>query len=160
MANFTFVIAKGREAEFHNRVDGNDPANSALILVVLSTVGLQADSILIDYDTLQDILAFNLEPTNANYARKTLTDANISPYTVDDTNNLIRLPLANQTYTSIGAGTSWAKLLICYDNDTTGGTDANIVPVAAFDTFINGVAVVPNGNNIIVSFPNGYVVCS
>lgn len=36
MANFVFNIAKGRVAEFFNRVDSNDPANSAIILVPLS----------------------------------------------------------------------------------------------------------------------------
>ena len=34
MADFVFNIAKGRVAEFYNRVDTNDPANSALVIVV------------------------------------------------------------------------------------------------------------------------------
>lgn len=161
MSNFTFNVSLGREVEFHNRVDGNDPANSALVLVVLAAAALEADSVLRDYDTLAAVLAgASNEVTNTNYARKVLTDADISPYTVDDTTNSITLPLANQTFSTILAGDSWAKLLICYDSDTTGGTDANIVPVVAQDLFINGVAVVPNGNNIIISFPLGYCVAS
>lgn len=160
MANFAFNISKGREAEFHWRVDNNDPANSALILVVLAAATLEPDATLQDYDTLADVLAISLEVTNGSYARKTLTDASISPFTVDDTFNLIRLPLANQTFTTIAAGDSWAKLLICYDSDTTGGTDANIIPVVAQDLLVSGVAVVPNGSDIVVAFPTGYAVCS
>ena len=160
MANFTFNVALGRETEFHNRVDGNDPANSALILMVLSAATIESDSTLKDYDTFAAILAISLEVTNAGYARKTLTDADIGPYTVDDSTNSITLPLANQTFAAVAAGTSWSKLVIGYDSDTTGGTDANIVPVVAQDLFIDGVATVPNGNNIIVAFPLGYCVAS
>lgn len=160
MANFTFNVALGREVEFHARVDGNDPANSALILVVLAAATLEADNVLKDYDTLAAVLATSLEVTNTNYARKTLTDADLTPYTVDDSTNSITLPLANQTFSTILAGDSWAKLVIGYDSDTTGGTDANIVPVVALDLLITGAAVVPNGNNIIVSFPTGYCVAS
>lgn len=42
MANFVFNIAKGRVAELYNRVTTNDPANSALVAVVLATAGLDA----------------------------------------------------------------------------------------------------------------------
>lgn len=161
MSNFTFNVSLGREVEFHNRVDGNDPANSALVLVVLAASGIEADSVLKDYDTLSALLAgASNEVTNTGYSRKVLTDADLTPYTVDDTTNSITLPLANQTFSTISAGDSWSKLLICYDSDTTSGTDANIVPVVAQDLFIDGVATVPNGNNIIVAFPLGYCVAS
>lgn len=159
--NMTFNVALGREVEFYNRVDSNDPANSALVLMVLASSGLELDSVLKDYDTFAAILAAsNNEVTNAGYARIVLTDGSLSAYSVDDTTNSITLPLANQTFTSIVAGDSWGKLVIGYDNDTTGGTDANIIPVTAHDTFIDGVAIVPNGNNIIFSFPNGFLVAS
>ena len=52
MANIVFNIAKGRVVEYYNRVKSNDPANSALILVPIETSGLEADSTLIDVDTL------------------------------------------------------------------------------------------------------------
>jgi hypothetical protein len=163
MSQFTFNVSLGREVEFHNRVDNNDPANSALILMVLSATAIEADSVLKDYDTFAAILAVSLEVTNGGgtpYARKTITDAGLSPYTVDDSTNSITLPLANQTWATIAAGDSWSKLVIGYDSDTTAGTDANIVPVVAQDLFIDGVATVPNGNNIIVAFPLGYCVAS
>ena len=48
MANIVFNIAKGRVVEFYNRVENNDPTNSALILVPIETTGLEADATLID----------------------------------------------------------------------------------------------------------------
>lgn len=161
MSNFTFNVSLGREVEFHNRVDGDDPANSALVLMVLAAAAIEADSVLKDYDTFSALLAgASNEVTNGGYARKVLTQADLTAYTVDDTTNSITLPLANQTFSTILAGDSWSKLVIGYDNDTTAGTDANIVPVVAQDLFIDGVATVPNGNNIIVAFPLGYCVAS
>jgi hypothetical protein len=159
MANFGFNIAKGRELEYHTRVDGNDPANSALILVVLAESGLESDDVLKDKDDLAAVVSGTTnEVTNTNYARKTLTDADIAAVTVDDTNDRVTATFSNQTFTSIASGDSWRKLLVCYDSDTTGGTDANIVPIAAYDLLINGAAVVPTGANIVISAPSGYLL--
>lgn len=161
MANGSFNIAKGREVEFHNRVDNNDPANSVLKLVVLAAAGLEPDATLQDYDTLSALLAAsNNEVTNTGYARITLNDAAITAYTVDDDNDEIRLPLADQTFATITAGDSWRKLLLCYDADSTSGTDADIIPVKYYDVLstVTGQAIVPNGGNIIFSFPDGYHV--
>lgn len=159
MANQSFDVALGREVEFYSRVDSNDPTNSALVLVVLSALGLESDAALRIHTTLASVLAAsNDEVTNANYARKVLTDSSLSAYTVDTALHTITLPLVNQTYTSIGVGNSWRKLLVCYDSDTTGGTDTNIIPICHLDLLIDGVAVVPNGNNIVVAFPNGILV--
>jgi hypothetical protein len=158
VANFGFNVAKGRELEYHMRVDGNDPANSALILVVLRAAGLESDDVLKDKDDLAAVLSGTTdEATNTNYARKTLTDADLSAVTVDDTNDKVTATFGSQTWTSVGSGDSWAKLLVCYDSDTTGGTDANIIPIAAYDLLINGAYVVPNGQNIVLSLPNGYL---
>lgn len=55
MANFMFNIAKGRVAEFFNRVDSNDPTNSAIILVPLSASDTEAN--LQDLDDLAAVLA-------------------------------------------------------------------------------------------------------
>ena len=157
MAGFVFNISRGKAAEYHARVDGNDPANSALILVVLRAAALESDALLRDYDTLSAILAgASDEATNTNYARKTLTDADISAGTVDDTNDRVTLTYATQTWTSVAAGDSWAKLLVCYDSDTTAGTDANIVPVTAHDMLISGAVIVPSGANILWNPGDGY----
>lgn len=159
MGALVFNQALGREVELYNRIDSNDPANSAFIMLVLTDVGLVSDSVLKDYDTLADLLAgASNEVTNTGYARKTLTDAALSAYTVDDVNDQILLTLPLQTFTTISAGDSWSKVVVAYDSDTTAGTDANVVPVAAADLRIAGSVIVPNGSNIIVDFSSGWVL--
>lgn len=158
MANFSFNVALGREVELYNRVNDSDPTNAVFVLLVLAASGLEVDSDLKDYDTLSALLAAsNNEVTNTGYARKTLSDANLDPYTVDDDDDSITLTIANQTFATISAGDSWRKALLCYDSDSTGGTDANIIPVKAFDVIDpeTGSAVIPTGDDIIFGFPNG-----
>jgi hypothetical protein len=87
MANIVFNIAKGRVVEYYNRVKGNDPANSALIIMPLETSGLEADSVLIDKD---DFAALVSGATNeqTTMGRKTLTDADLASLPApDDTND-------------------------------------------------------------------------
>lgn len=145
MANFVFNIAKGRVAEFYNRVDVDDPANSALIIVALQTTGLESDATLIDMDTLAAVVAGTTnEATNAGYARKVLTQADIAAMTPDDANDRMDLDIPDQTWTGVAAaGGAWSKLLVCYDSDTTAGTDADIIPLTAHD-----FVVTPDGSDI------------
>lgn len=156
-----FNISRGRAVEYHERVRLNDPTNAALILVVLAAAGLESDDVLRDYDTLGAILAStNAEPGQAQYGRKTLTDAVLTAPTIDDTNDKVSLTIPSQTWTSVVAGDSWAKVLTCIDLDTTAGTDANIIPIAFQDMLVNGAYVIPNGSNIQWAVPNGYYVSS
>ena len=145
MADGVFNIAKGRVAELYNRVDSNDPTNSALIVVLLSAA--EADGTLEDYDDLSTLLgaAGNTEATFTNYARKSLTDTDLSAFAADDTNNRVDLDFADQTWTSAGGASNntLVKLLVCYDNDTTGGTDSNIVPLTHHD-----FSVTTDGNDL------------
>lgn len=152
MADFVFNIAKGRVAELYNRVDSNDPANSALIIVAINR-GSATDATLEDYDTLSALLgdADVAEVTNTNYARKTLTDTDLGAMTVDDTNDRMPLDLGDQTWTGVAAGTAWTDLVICYDSDTTAGTDANIVPLTNH-TF----AITPDGSDIVATIADFY----
>ena len=144
MANQVFNIALGRVAELYNRVDTNDPANSALIIAILATAGVETDAVLKDKDTLADVVAGTTnEVTNTGYARKTLTDTDIVAFAPDDTNDRVDLDIPDQTWTAVAAGDGWNDLLVCYDSDTTGGTDANIVPCTMHD-----FSVTPDGSDI------------
>ena len=144
MADLVFNIAKGRAAELYNRVDSNDPADSALIVAVFN-VGAATDATLRDYDTLAAIEgdANAAEVANSGYARKTLTDADLVAFAPDDTNDRVDLDIPDQTWTSVAAGTAWTDVVIAYDNDTTSGTDSSIVPLTLHD-----FAVTPNGGDI------------
>ena len=77
-----------------------------------------------------------------------LTDTEFAAPTTDDTNNLVRLTYPDQTWASVVAGDSWAKLLTCTDYDTTTGTDTDTVLITAQDMLVNGAYVVPSGVNI------------
>lgn len=144
MANIVFNIALGRVAELYNRVDTNDPANSALIICVLATAGIETDAVLKDVDTLAAVVAGTTnEVTNTGYARKTLTDADIVAFAPDDTNDRVDLDIPDQTWTAVAAGDGWNDFLVTYDSDTTAGTDSNIVPLTLHD-----FVVTPDGSDI------------
>ena len=142
MANVVYNIAKGRIVELYNRVKSNDPANSALILVPLETSGLESDATLLDKDDLAAVLsgATNEQTT---MGRKILTDADLAALPApDDTNDRFDISLPTTTWTA-ATGNAISKILVCYDGDTTGGTDANIIPLCMFD-----FVVTPSGTDI------------
>jgi len=156
---FTFNIAKGRTQEFHKRVNDNDPSTATLKVVVLAShASLEADSTLHDYDTLSAIRApaGNNEPTNTNYARKSLSDSDLSAETVDDSLDRVVLPFPTQTWTSVGVGDSWRKLLVCYDPNSS--ADSAIIPVTCHDLLISGSAIIPTGTNVVISGTSGYMI--
>jgi len=143
MANQVFNIALGRVAELYNRVDLNDPANSALIIIVWNSTA--TDAVIKDLDTVAAIEADvnTAEVTNTGYARKVLTDTDIVAFAPDDTNDRVDLDIPDQTWTAVAAGSGWTDLAVNYDNDTTTGTDANIVPLTWHD-----FVVTPDGSDI------------
>jgi hypothetical protein len=143
MANFVPNIALGRVAELYNRVDSNDPTNAALIVSLWAVTGDQ-DASIRDADTLAAIEALGsvAEIALTNYARKVLTDADITAFAPDDANDRVDLDIPDQTWTALGAGTV-TDLLIAYDNDTGAGTDSNIVPLTWHD-----FAVTSDGSDV------------
>jgi hypothetical protein len=159
MANGVFNVALGRVNELMLRVENNDPTNSAIIIVLLKTA--EADATLEDYDDLSALLAgSNVEAdfTGTAYARKVLTDADISAPTLDDGANTYYSVVPQQTWTSAGGTVTntLAKLLVCYDDDSTGGTDANIIPLTHHD-----YVVTTDGSDLIAQFAaSGYYSAS
>lgn len=139
MADVVANIVKGRFARYCDLPETND----AVIAVLLQAAGIEADSVLIDYDTLAAVLAAsNDEATFTGYSRMTLANVTV---TVDDTNNRVDTDADNpaaQT-NSGGAAQGMAKLVICYDSDTTGGTDANIIPMIFLDCLVTYDVGVP-----------------
>lgn len=147
MANFVFNIAKGHIAEYLTRVENNDPANSAIILVPCSASDTEANAQ--DADTLTAALATAInEQTGGGWVRKTLTDTQLAAGDIetDDTNNRKNVKLPSVTWTTPTAGSDTTGLLVCYDSDTTGGTDANIIPLTHHD-----FAVTADGNDVVLN---------
>jgi hypothetical protein len=145
MANLVFNISLGRVTEFYVRIDGNDPANSAFLVVAINA-GTTTDAQFKDFDTLAACLPGGggaAEATNTGYARKTLTDADLVAFAPDDTNDRVDLDIPDQTWTAVAAGTNWTDLIIAYDSDTAAGTDTNVVPCTLHD-----FVVTPDGSDI------------
>lgn len=141
MSDFVFNIAKGRVAELFNRVDSNDPANSAIIVVPVDR-GAATDATLKDLDTLSAVLGSVTERTTGGWTRKTLTDADLSAIAVDDTNDRMPATIPAVLWSAVTAG-AVTDLVFCYDSDTTSGTDANIVPLV-----MSAFPITPDGSDV------------
>jgi hypothetical protein len=141
VSDFVFNIAKGRVAELFNRVDSNDPTNSAIIVVPVDR-GAATDATLKDLDTLSAVLGSVTERTTGGWTRKTLTDADLAAIAVDDTNDRMPATIPAVLWSAVTAG-AVTDLVFCYDSDTTSGTDANIVPLV-----MSAFPITPDGSDV------------
>lgn len=147
MANFVFNISKGRVVEFYNRAENNDPTNSALILVPLSASGTEAQGQDLDDLAAVEADANFAERTTGSWVRKTLESAQLASLpSPDDTNNRYDVSVPSVTWTTPAAGNNTTGLLVCYDSDTTAGTDSAILPCTHHD-----FAVTTDGNDVILN---------
>lgn len=142
MADFVYNVSKGRLAELAERSRAGDDANGALILLALVTT--ETDGTLQDLDDVAAVLgnANTAEATNTNYARKTISDADIT-VTIDDTNDRVDVDVPDQTWTGVASGDNWTDLMFGYDADTTAGTDADVQAGTQHD-----FSVTPDGSDI------------
>lgn len=137
MANWIANISKGRFAYYATLPAVND----ALIIVVLEAAGLEADATLKDYDTLAALLAGTTNE-QTTMGRKTAAGVTV---TVNDASDLVDVDMNDVTWTA-AAGNAVGALLVCYDPDTTGGTDADIIPLSKHD-----FTITPDGVNDVVA---------
>ncbi|MFJ9740833.1 hypothetical protein [Streptomyces sp. NPDC101166] len=137
MGNIVFNIALGRVAHLASLPEAND----ALVMVPLESSGLVADSVMRDYDDLQALLA-GATNEQTTMGRKTLTGVTV---TVDDTNDRVAIDCADVTWTA-ATGNAVGAVVICYDSDTTTGTDANLVPLTKHD-----VTLTPDGSDFTLT---------
>lgn len=146
MADFVFGQACGKAAEWAARVNADDPANSVFIIELINTSA--TDATLRDLDTFALIesdgnTAELTSGTNANYVRKSLNQGSGITITIDDSNNRTDVDCADQTWTALGAGTAITDVVTGYDSDSTGGTDANVVPMTQHD-----FGITPDGSDV------------
>lgn len=157
MADQVFNVALGRIVELYNRVKSNDPADSALIVVLLKAA--EADATLIDYDTLAAVLGgSNTEADFTNYVRKVLTDAELASLpSPDDINDRYEVDIPDQTWSSAGGASdnTLVKALICYapaGSDSPPSEDSEIIPLCHFD-----FPRTTNGADLVMQIhPNGF----
>lgn len=151
MADFVYNIAKGRVVELYRRVDGNDPANSALVAIPVD-VGAVTDATLRDVDTFAAVLSAGVtERTSGGWNRKTLTDADLAAAAPDDVNDRADVDIPDLTWTSVTAG-AVTDVIVCYDPDSTAGTDADLIPLTQHD-----FAITPDGSTVVAQIdPSGF----
>lgn len=117
-------IAKGRLAYYA----GLPAANDALVWVLFT--GTETDDNVRDADHLTAVIATALnEATFTGYARQVATGVTV---TVDDVNNRVDLDAADPSW-SPTTSEALTRIAPCYDPDTTGGTDADLVPLFVDD---------------------------
>ncbi|AZS06652.1 hypothetical protein HOU95_gp012 [Streptomyces phage Hiyaa] len=136
MANLVTNIGKGRFVHYATLPATND----ALIAVVLEATGLEADDALQDYDDLAALLA-GASNEQTTMGRKTLANVTVN---VNDTANTASIDCDDVTWTA-ATGNATGKLVVCYDPDTTAGTDSSIIPLTLHD-----FSVTPDGTDITV----------
>ncbi len=142
MADQVQNIARGKVAWYSLLTAGSD----ALVIVVLMVV--EADDTLNNYDELGALIAgSNTEADSTNYARKNITDITVSQ---DDGANTAKSVVdADKTWSSVSltAAEVWLELLMCWDGNTSTGTDSDIIPLTHHD-----FSVTPNGGDITANF--------
>lgn len=144
MANIVFNIAKGRVVEFYNRVENNDPSTAALVLTPIETSGLEADSALIDSDTVAEVVdgTTNKQTT---MGEKVLTDTELAALPApDDGNDRYEVSLPEVTWTA-ASGNAISKILVSYRPNTGSPSDSTDIPLTLFDA-----VATPDGNDIVL----------
>lgn len=137
MANIVFNQALGRLAYYASLPASDD----ALIMVPLESSGLVDDATMRDYDTLDAVLA-GASNEQTTMGRKTLASVSV---TVNDTDNRVDIDAADVTWTA-ATGNAIGAVVICYDPDTTGGTDADLIPLTKHD-----VTMTPDGSDFTLT---------
>lgn len=140
MANIVFNVALGKVKYYAELPATND----ALIIVPIEATGLEADATIRDYDDLAALLA-GTSNEQTTVGRKTVNSG--LTLTVDDTGNTFTLDIPSQSYTS-PTGNAIGAFIVCYDPDTTTGTDSTLVPLLKHD-----VTWTPDGNNATLDWP-------
>lgn len=140
MADFVFNIAKGRVAEFYNRVDSNDPSTSRLVIVPLEASGLESQANLIDSASMAEVLDGTTNE-QSTMGRKYLTDAEISALAPDYANDRMDVDIPDITWTG-ATGNALGAIVIGYDPNSS--ADSAIIPLT-HHTF----AVTPDGSDIV-----------
>ncbi|MBL7494469.1 hypothetical protein I6A60_01910 [Frankia sp. AgB1.9] len=134
MANIVFNIALGKVAYYA----GLPLTNDALIAIPIETSGIVSDATMRDYADLSTLLA-GASNEQTTMGRKTLASVTV---TVDNTNDRVALDASDITWTG-ATGNAISALVICYDPDTTTGTDSDLIPLTKHD-----FSITPDGSDV------------
>ncbi len=153
MADIIFNQALGKAAEWAARVNANDPTNAVLEVSLLAASGIETDAVLRDKDDYAALVSgATNEATNTGYTgdRRVLDQTGGITVIVDDTGDKTDIDFPDVTWTAVANDGTGAigDLVVSYDSDSTGGTDANIIPMTLHDFVIT-----PDGSDITAQLP-------
>jgi hypothetical protein len=137
MATFTFNDALGKVAYYASLPAAND----GLVMIALEASGLETDAVLRDKDDFAAVVAGTTNE-QATVGRKPLASVTV---TVNDTHDRVDIDAADVTWTA-PTGNAIGAVVICYDPDTTTGTDADLIPLTKHDLTWS-----PDGNNFTLA---------
>ena len=137
MANLVFNIALGKIGYYA----GLPAANDGLVLIALESSGLETDAVLRDKADFASLVSGTTNE-QTTVGRKALTGVT---GTVDNTNDRIAVDSADVTW-SAPTGNAISAVVICYDPDTTTGTDSDLIPLTKHDLLWS-----PDGNTFALS---------
>lgn len=158
MADFVMNYAKGRLAELAYAILGTggtaQQANGVFVIVLLASSGVESDATLKDKATLASLVSGATdEATNTGYSRLIVDETGDGlSVTIDTTNDRVDVDMNDPSWAAVtndGTG-AISDLVVCYDPDSTGGTDAAIVPLVQLD-----FSVTPNGGSITATLASG-----
>lgn len=141
-----FNIARGKLG-YYAELPG---ASDAFIAVLLKSTNLEDDDTLVDHNTLSSVLAGTSDECDfTNYSRQTLSSVSA---VVDDSSNALDIDCDDIQWSTAGGASNntIGKLLVCYDTDTTGGTDADIIPLSA-----HSYDETTSGTTLLITIPAG-----
>jgi hypothetical protein len=142
MANIVFNIALGK-VKYYAELPA---ANDGLVLIALESSGLETDTVLRDKTDFAAVVAGTTNE-QTTVTRKALASVTA---TVDNTNDRVALDAADVTWTA-PTGNAIGAVVICYDPDTTTGTDSDLIPLTKHD-----LSWTPDGNNFTLSIADFY----
>jgi hypothetical protein len=140
MADFVFNIAKGRVAEYCNRVKQNDPATARLVIIPLEAAGLETQAQLEDSDSITQVLDGTTNE-QTTMGRKFLTDSDAITLTEQEAGNTMDVDIPDITWAA-AAGNAIGALVIGYDPNSS--ADSAIIPLT-HHTF----AVTPDNSDVV-----------
>ncbi|HEU5475707.1 MAG TPA: hypothetical protein VFV67_34130 [Actinophytocola sp.] len=135
MADIAFNVALGKIRWYCEQAG---VGNAALVAVPLENAGLVSDATMRDYTTLAALLA-GASNEQTTLGRKVITSV---AATVNHTADRFEADFADLVWTG-PAGNQVGAIVVCFDPDTTGGTDADLIPLTK-----HGWVMTPEGDSI------------
>jgi hypothetical protein len=153
VANIVHNVALGREREFVDRVNNNDPSTSGILWIPVLASGLETDATLKDKTTITDYFSGATdEATGSNWNRKTHTDTSGLTVTVTHGSDVLNIDAPDLVWTPGPSAGNAGKLLGAYKADT-GAADSTGIPIVSLD-----FTVTVDGNQVTFQFhANGFV---